>query len=150
MGKRVISTTEIPHEGRDGMDTTSHVLCTCKDGTIFEGSILVGADGSYSTVRKHMFLKLEELGELNPDDKGATLQPYQHCVVGVTEPLDPIEFEAINGHFSEFQVLRGRNNQHSVNEPLVSGFLFFLCSLCPKEGMCTYTRATEPRHCVLY
>lgn len=45
----------------DTMETTSEgVRVTCKDGSVYEGSIVVGADGVNSAVRKQMATKLND------------------------------------------------------------------------------------------
>ena len=118
-GKRVIRTQEHDSDagGFDGnkgdiSNDSGFVSCFCDDGTEYRGTILIGADGVYSTVRQQMYQALGKLGEM---DKNRTpLIPHQHCVVGITQPLDPKEFRVLGNKYGEFQVIRGMDQIHSV------------------------------------
>lgn len=43
------------------------------------------------------------------------VMPHQHGVVGITQPLDSVEFKSLGGEYGEFQVLRGADHEHSVS-----------------------------------
>lgn len=114
------------------------MTCYCDDGSEYQGSILVGADGTYSAVRKNMCQTMSgsELGILGgEEDEGegadgimmadGRVMPHQHCVVGITGSLDPEEFEALGREYREFQVLRGAEHEHSVSFSL--HYLLFVC-----------------------
>ncbi|GJJ71680.1 hypothetical protein EMPS_04030 [Entomortierella parvispora] len=83
--------------------TDTGVRLTCTDGSEHEGDIVVGADGANSVVRRELFARLKEKGQLpNSDD---TLLPYDCiCVVGQTGPL-PLET------FPEMQEATCQSNQ---------------------------------------
>ncbi|KAK3830997.1 MAG: hypothetical protein JOS17DRAFT_829440 [Linnemannia elongata] len=72
------------------------MTCYCDDGSEYQGSILVGADGTYSAVRKNM------------------CQTMSGSELGITGSLDPEEFEALGREYREFQVLRGAEHEHSI------------------------------------
>ncbi|KAG0372244.1 hypothetical protein BGX24_000517 [Mortierella sp. AD032] len=133
LGKRVIRTKETTlapsavQLGEGG--ATGYVTCYCEDGSDYQGSILVGADGTYSAVRKSIYqsLSLNAAGDAEDEDKeieegmeefmrmrAEKVMPHQHCIVGVTHPLDPIEFEALGNEYGEFQALRGEDHKHSI------------------------------------
>ena len=139
-GKRVLRTQETP----------SHMTCYCDDGSEYQGSILVGADGAYSVVLKNMCQTLSgsEPGALSGEEEGrkggngimmadGRVMPHQHCVVGITESLDPGEFEALGGEYGEFQVLRGAEHEHSVSYSLHC--LFVCLSVAMKTKTTVYS-----------
>ncbi|KAG0207238.1 hypothetical protein BGX33_006934 [Mortierella sp. NVP41] len=115
-GKRVVRTRETTIESLKLGGSSGFVTCYCHDGSEYHGSILVGADGSYSTIRKSMYQTLFDIDELERQDVSAVerVMPYQHCIVGITQPLDPVEFEVLGQELGEFQALRGQDTNHSI------------------------------------
>ncbi|KAF8947927.1 hypothetical protein BGZ47_007323 [Haplosporangium gracile] len=64
------------------------------DNCIYEGDILVGADGAYSAVRQRLYETLKGEGRL-PDSDQKDLPFSCTCLVGQTRPLDPTEFPIV-------------------------------------------------------
>ncbi|KAG0042624.1 hypothetical protein BGZ83_000244 [Gryganskiella cystojenkinii] len=75
-------------------NTDQGVRVECKDGSIFEGDLLVGADGAYSTIRQEMFKDLKSQGRL-PAEDGKPLPYNCVCLVGQTEALDPEKYPSL-------------------------------------------------------
>ncbi|KAI1315185.1 hypothetical protein EDD11_001122 [Mortierella claussenii] len=96
-GKRVVSTSQ----------TKEEVIVECSDNSTFTGSILVGADGTYSNVRKNMYKELKREGRL-PECDDAPLTCGYDCVVGVTDPVDPEEYPIVNNKFTEMEIMLGK------------------------------------------
>ncbi|RGP74466.1 hypothetical protein FLONG3_6025 [Fusarium longipes] len=67
------------------------IQVTTDKGEIFEGDILVGADGIYSTVRKEMW----RLGNKSspgyfPTDEWSSVPCYYKCIFGMSQPMDKL------------------------------------------------------------
>lgn len=56
-------------------------------GEVYEGDILVGADGAYSSIRKGLYERLKKEGKL-PESDQEDLPFKSTCLVGQTEALD--------------------------------------------------------------
>ncbi|KAF9931736.1 hypothetical protein FBU30_009660 [Linnemannia zychae] len=83
------------------------VTLTCADNTSYTGTILVGADGAYSTIRQHMFNELGAKGMMHPSDAEPMRSDYG-CVVGVTEGLDVKQYPDLKETLCEFNIVLGR------------------------------------------
>ncbi|KAG0335641.1 hypothetical protein BG000_007353 [Podila horticola] len=92
--KRVLSTKQ------DG----NKVVIRCSDNSLHIGSILVGADGAYSSVRQNMYHELEHAGTL-PKADATPMGGDFDCLVGVTSPLDSTLFPVCNDQFSDFEII---------------------------------------------
>ncbi|KAG0198626.1 hypothetical protein BGX28_007949 [Mortierella sp. GBA30] len=93
-GKRVVAIEQ---------DETSAIV-KCADGSIFSSDIVVGADGAYSAVREHMYKDLAAKGKLSAND--ATPLSYdQHCLVGVSKPMDPKDHEMLRRDTCDFEIV---------------------------------------------
>ncbi|KAG0030937.1 hypothetical protein BGZ81_002018 [Podila clonocystis] len=93
---KVLSTEQDEHK----------VTLQCSNNGTYVGSILIGADGAYSGVRQNMYKELAEAGVLPKSD----MQPLGYgydCVVGVTEPLDPLKYPILKQEFCDFEILLG-------------------------------------------
>ncbi|KAF9154172.1 hypothetical protein BG015_001689 [Linnemannia schmuckeri] len=65
------------------------------DNCVYEGDILVGADGAYSAVRKRMYETLKQEGKLPKSDQEEL--PFKStCLVGQTQPMDFADFPEFN------------------------------------------------------
>ncbi|KAG0339382.1 hypothetical protein BG000_002243 [Podila horticola] len=64
------------------------------DDTTYRGDILVGADGAYSAVRRHMYQALKEKSTL-PITDDLPLPFDSVCLVGQTTELDPEDFPEV-------------------------------------------------------
>ncbi|KAG0309247.1 hypothetical protein BGZ97_013125 [Linnemannia gamsii] len=63
------------------------VTIQAADNSVFEGDILVGADGAYSAVRQRLYERLKREGKLPKSDQEEL--PFScTCLVGQTEPMD--------------------------------------------------------------
>ncbi|KAF9926265.1 hypothetical protein FBU30_004125 [Linnemannia zychae] len=96
--KRVLSTK---HEDDE-------VIINCHDNTSYAGTILVGADGAYSSVRQNMYKELSAKGLLPKVDAKPLGYDYD-CLVGVTNPLDPKKYPILEEEYCEFQIVLGKN-----------------------------------------
>ncbi|KAJ5613840.1 monooxygenase [Penicillium herquei] len=77
-GKRVI---QVDHH-----DTG--VVAHCKDGTSYEGDLIVGADGVHSTVRKLMWNYMDSAGLRQQVEKERTTMTSEYdCVFGISDPV---------------------------------------------------------------
>ncbi|KAG0006411.1 hypothetical protein BGZ65_008396 [Modicella reniformis] len=103
MGKRVLSTSQ----------TEEGVLVRCSDGTTYHGDVLVGADGAYSSIRQCMHKTLKEKGML-PKSDSEKLKFDQHCVVGITDELDPEKFPILKEDLCELYGVIGKKRPYTI------------------------------------
>ncbi|KAG0311443.1 hypothetical protein BGZ97_011873 [Linnemannia gamsii] len=104
-GKRVLNVTE-----KDDV-----VSVHTSDNGIYEGDVIVGADGAYSAVRQRLYEKLKSEGTLPPEDYEEL--PFScTCLVGQTMALDPEEFPIVNAPDSQFLTVHGNNKPFTLDK----------------------------------
>ncbi|KAF9184020.1 hypothetical protein BGZ51_003636 [Haplosporangium sp. Z 767] len=102
MGKRVLSM----EQGGNG------VLVRCGDSSTYEGDILVGADGAYSSVRQCMYQNLKKRGSLpSSDDKPLPFTSV--CLLGRTRTLDPSKFTQLSDTVCHFNSVLATDRPYS-------------------------------------
>ncbi|KAF9305044.1 hypothetical protein BGZ74_011621 [Mortierella antarctica] len=90
----------------------NNAIVRCSDGTVLQADIVVGADGAYSSVRRCLFRDLEVKGLLPKVDK-LPLSVDQQCLVGVTDPIDPLYFPDLKQETSDMMVVVGKDKPYS-------------------------------------
>jgi len=101
--KKVLKTTE------ENGQVTIHL----SDNTAYECDILVGADGTYSSVRQTMYRELSEKGMLPKSDAAELVAGYTYTC-GVTNPLDPEKYPQLKDDDCHFDSVIG-GLRHSVS-----------------------------------
>ncbi|KAF9097750.1 hypothetical protein BGX23_008011 [Mortierella sp. AD031] len=101
-GKRVLSISEKDEK----------VTIQTSDNSIYEGDIIVGADGAYSAVRQHMYEALKAEGKLPISDQEEL--PFScTCLIGQTKVLDPEEFPLLKEPVCQFLSVMGNDKPFS-------------------------------------
>ncbi|KAF5979197.1 hydroxylase [Fusarium bulbicola] len=77
-GQKVVSALELDNG----------IQVTTDKGKVFEGDILVGADGIYSTARKEMW-RLSSPGYF-PADEWSRVPCYYKCIFGISRPIEDL------------------------------------------------------------
>ncbi|KAI8604749.1 hypothetical protein EDD21DRAFT_365455 [Dissophora ornata] len=88
------------------------VLVRCSDTSYYTADILVGADGAYSCVRRCLYRDLR-ISKLLPKSDMAPLAFDHHCLVGVTDPIDPIYFPDLTRDTCDMMVVIGKDKPYS-------------------------------------
>ncbi|KAF9384932.1 hypothetical protein CPB97_005268 [Podila verticillata] len=96
--KRILSTSQDEYK----------VVINCADNTSYEGSILIGADGAYSSVRQNMYKELEKAGKLPKEDAKPLGYDFD-CVVGVSTRMDDEKYPVFKDQFCDFEIVLGTN-----------------------------------------
>ena len=104
-GTKVLRTEE-----KDGK-----VRIHCSDNTTHEADILVGADGTYSTIRQTLYQQLDEQGVLPKSDL-ERLSIASLNMVGTAVPEDPDKYPQLKDKFCNFAVAIGGSGGRSVSE----------------------------------
>ncbi|KAF9150602.1 hypothetical protein BGX20_005637, partial [Mortierella sp. AD010] len=78
------------------IETGIGIIIRTSDNMTHEGSILVGADGTYSAVRQCLYEQMDKRGLLPSSDK-EPLKSSTICLVGQTRPLEPKGYEFGDG-----------------------------------------------------
>ncbi|KAG0325450.1 hypothetical protein BG004_003212 [Podila humilis] len=104
MGKKVVALQE--HE--------RGITIRCEDSTEYSGDILIGADGTYSTIREKLYESLKTQNRLPPSDD-VTLPFSCTCLLGQTVSLDPNDFPGagMEQEHSQFNFAIGVDNKYS-------------------------------------
>ncbi|KAF8946744.1 hypothetical protein BGZ47_011488 [Haplosporangium gracile] len=101
-GKRVLTIVE----------EDDKVKIQTADNVVYEGDILVGADGAYSAVRQQLYNRLKKEGKLPKSDQEDLLFSCT-CLVGQTVPLDPKEFPQLADPLQPFISTIGKNRPYT-------------------------------------
>lgn len=80
---------------------------------MYEGDILVGADGAYSGVRQGLYKMLKKEGRL-PSSDDVPLPYNTISLVGQTHPLDPEEFPELKEPTCIFNNMNGAGTPFTV------------------------------------
>ncbi|KAF9916345.1 hypothetical protein BX616_004012 [Lobosporangium transversale] len=118
-GKRVLSTTQDEHQ----------VIVKCADETTFTGSVLVGADGAYSSVRQNMYRELEKTGLLPKTDASPMGCSFE-CVVGISNPVSPDDYPVLKQDFSEFEIILGKEAPYGTYQCKITELGFLSLMMC--------------------
>ncbi|KAF9935622.1 hypothetical protein BGZ67_003260, partial [Mortierella alpina] len=108
-GKRIVDTTQ---------DDVG-VSCYCADLSIYHADILVGADGAYSAVRQSLYRSLRAHGNL-PRQDFSPIKLDQVVVVGITEPLSPLEYPLLKEDVCQFRIVLGGRDRPYTEEATAS------------------------------
>jgi flavin-dependent dehydrogenase len=104
----------------------------CNNGAVYEGDILVGADGAYSIVRQSIYSQLKAENRLPVSD--ALPLPYStECLVGQTRVLDVSEFPRLAEEDCQFMNIIGDNKPYSVCSPLYIAVGIFSARVAAKQ-----------------
>ncbi|KAG0381007.1 hypothetical protein BGX24_001195 [Mortierella sp. AD032] len=103
LGKRILTTAR----------TEFGVMVRCSDNSAYEGDILVGADGAYSSVRQNMYKELKDKKML-PRSDSKPLKFDQNIVVGITDELDPEKYPALTQEFVELHGIIGNKAPYTL------------------------------------
>lgn len=108
--ERIHMSVKITETSQDDHGVRIH----CSNGAVYEGGILVGADGAYSIVRQSMYSQLKAENKLPATD--ALPLPYStECLVGQTRVLDVSEFPRLAKEDCQFMNIIGDNKPYSVS-----------------------------------
>ncbi|KAF9176815.1 hypothetical protein BGZ50_009625 [Haplosporangium sp. Z 11] len=111
--KRVLKTEE----------KDDQIFIHCSDNTSYNGDILVGADGAYSSIRQNMYKELDEKGLLPKSDL-EDLFIGNTCMVGVAEPKDLSKYPQLDKPYSYLSTVVGGNR------------LVWAVNSCPGNQIC--------------
>ncbi|KAF9155700.1 hypothetical protein BG015_008931 [Linnemannia schmuckeri] len=103
LGKRILTTAR----------TEFGVLVRCSDNSAYEGDILVGADGAYSSIRQNMYKELKDKKML-PRSDSKPLKFDQNIVVGITDELDPEKYSALRQDFAQIHGIIGNKAPYTM------------------------------------
>ena len=95
---------------------------------VFQGDILVGADGVRSTVRQLLYNQMLDKGMALPvSDTNGKLRVEYICIVGVTEPLDPEKFPELKDNRCHYVDIIGDNKTHCVSFIIYGMEVLYIC-----------------------
>ncbi|KAF9950272.1 hypothetical protein BGZ72_008047 [Mortierella alpina] len=96
MGKKIVSLSQ----------NEESVTITCEDGSAYTGDILVGADGTQSTVRELLYKELEMQGIKAKIEQEDPKVEYM-SIMGTTAPLSPNNYEGLDDSVSHCDTIIG-------------------------------------------
>ncbi|GJJ68677.1 hypothetical protein EMPS_01023 [Entomortierella parvispora] len=91
------------------------VMIRCADNTTYHGDVLVGADGAYSGVRQSLYKMLERKKVLPPSDAEDMNKGF-NCLVGTTDPMDPVKYPVVAREDSIFSQVIGKGTHYTWAE----------------------------------
>ncbi|KAF9921576.1 hypothetical protein FBU30_008368 [Linnemannia zychae] len=101
-GKRVLNFTE-----KDGK-----INVQASDNMIYEGDILVGADGAYSAIRQRLYERLKKEDKVPPSDL-EQLPFHVTCLVGQTDVVSADEFKDVGFERCRFKTFIGDDKPYT-------------------------------------